>query len=148
MDIQDSPISAIKAGKTFWLYSKRGPGDNSSHGPYRLSEGVIPFPVVGEIARGLVAKGLRALDASQCRIVGWPDSEPVGGWRPLLGSPDPEPEVKTETKVIVRDIPAELVDGLPDLSEIASLPAKLPDAYRRLFGCYTASGKLRSRYDW
>ena len=148
MDVQDSPISDVKAGRTYWLYSRRGPGDRSRCTPYTLRDGYIPTPVVGEVARGLVAHGLRALDADKCSIKGWPDKEPVGGWRPVLGPPHGEAEKVVEYKVVERVVPAEMVDGLPTLRDVDKLPAVLPVAYQRLFACYTKAGALKAKHDW
>jgi len=53
-----------------------------------------------------------------------------------------------EYKVIERVVPAEMVDGLPTLRDVAKLPAVLPVAYQRLFACYTKAGALRAKADW
>jgi len=112
----------------WWVWSPEGPSDSTIRFDRQFINGILPFPVPGDIAA--------EMEYQSFGVKEWVPGEEFTGWEksgyqwlPTFSEP-------------VDDVPG----VLPPIDGVEALPDFLPDAYIDLFEKYTAKGKMKSKY--
>jgi len=114
----------------YWVWSPHGPSDNGINFGRSFVDGMIPYPVPGDIAQ--------EMESFAYMVEKYEPGTWFAGWEK-----DPD---SYRFRPIFQNLEVS-GPGLPSLNAVTELPETLPDEYRELYERYTKGGKLRKLVD-